>query len=311
MKKHIIVIVLLLASLKTVSAQQDAQYTQYIYNTLSINPAYAGSREVLSITALHRSQWVGLDGSPKTQTLSLNTPASERVGLGLSIVHDEIGNSTKQETIFDAVFSYTIPTSYNGNLSFGLKAGGDLLNLDFSKLSGYINEQGTTGLVNVDQKFSPNFGAGVYYYTDKLYVGFSVPNFLETEHFDQSNTSSFLTKDRISYYLMSGFVFDLNPYLKFKPAVLLKSVAGAPIQADFSANFMFNDKFTLGVGYRWDAALSALVGFQITDGFMIGIAYDKEITDLGSETFNDGSFEIVLRYEFVNHLRNLTSPRFF
>jgi len=124
MRKIIITVVLVMASLGGLMAQQDAQYTQYMYNTIAINPAYAGSRGVLSIAALHRSQWVGLDGAPTTYTLNLHTPVSNRVGLGLSIVNDEIGNGTNQDTYFDAAFSYTIPFSDTKKLSFGLKAGG-------------------------------------------------------------------------------------------------------------------------------------------------------------------------------------------
>ena len=300
-----------MASFGGLMAQQDAQYTQYMYNTISINPAYAGSRGVLSITGLHRSQWVGLDGAPTTQTLNIHTPVSERVGLGLSIVNDEIGNGTNQDTYFDAAFSYTIPTSYTGKLSFGLKAGGHLLNIDFNQLQNYNNEAGSLGLPNIDKKFSPNFGAGVYYHTDQFYLGLSVPNFLQTEHFDTSGATSVLAQERVNLYLITGYVFDLNPNLKFKPAVLIKAVSGAPLQADLSANFMLHDKFTLGAAYRWDAAVSALVGFQISDQFMIGLAYDKETTELGNTSFNDGSFEFMLRYEFRTRYKNVIAPRFF
>ncbi len=129
MKKLILTTVLLAASIWGLMAQQDAQYTQYMYNTIAVNPAYAGSRGVLSIAALHRSQWVGLDGAPTTQTLNIHTSVSERLGLGLSIVNDEIGNGTNQDTYFDAIFSYTVPISETGKLSFGVKAGGHLLNI--------------------------------------------------------------------------------------------------------------------------------------------------------------------------------------
>ena len=293
MKKYLIIALFVFAGTTTLSAQQDAQYTQYMYNTISVNPAYAGSRGVLSIAALHRSQWVGLDGAPTTQTLNLHTPVSRRVGLGLSIVNDEIGNGTNQDTYFDAAFSYTIPTSEEGKLSFGLKAGGHFLNIDFSKLRNYGAE---SNLPNVDNKFSPNFGAGVYYHTDKFYSGLSVPNFLQTEHFDSAGTdsSSFLAEERLNIYFITGYVFDLNPNLKFKPAGLLKAVKGAPLQIDVSANFLINDKFSVGAAYRWDAAVSLLAGFQISEQLMLGLAYDKETTDLGATRFNDGSFEVFL-----------------
>jgi len=309
MKKTIIIVVFLSFSIWSLKAQQDAQYTQYMYNTMAVNPAYAGSRGVLSINALHRSQWVGLDGAPTTQTLNFHTPTRGRIGYGLSIVNDRIGNGTNQDTYFDGVVSYTVPTSENGKLSFGIKGGGHLLNIDFSRLQNYNNEAGSVGLGNIDRKFSPNFGAGIYYHTDHFYAGLSVPNFLKTEHFDTSSTS--LAQERMNFYFITGYVFDLNQNLKFKPAALVKAVSGAPLQIDVSANFMINDKFTLGAAYRWDAALSALVGFQITDQFMLGLAYDKETTELGNTAFNDGSFEILLRYELRAKYKNVIAPRFF
>ncbi|WP_405409748.1 type IX secretion system membrane protein PorP/SprF [Maribacter sp. Asnod1-A12] len=310
MNKYFLFILISIAGLLTGYSQQDAQYTQYMYNTISVNPAYAGSRGVLSIVALHRSQWVGLDGAPTTQTLNFHTPVSNNVGLGLSVVNDEIGNGTNQDTYIDAAFSYTVKTSEEGKLSFGLKAGGHLFNVDFTKLRNYGAE---SNLPNIDNKFSPNFGAGIYYHTDRFYAGLSVPNFLQTEHFDSSdtNSSSLIAQERMNLYLITGYVFDLKNNVKFKPAALVKAVKGAPLQVDLSANFLFNDKFSLGAAYRWDAAISALFGFQLNDQLMLGLAYDKETTDLGATRFNDGSFEIMLRYEFLNKYKRVITPRFF
>jgi len=298
----------------SVVAQQDAQYTQYMFNTMSVNPAYAGSRGQLSIGALYRSQWVGLDGAPKTQTLNIQSPIrNSKLGYGVSIVNDEIGNGVVQETYFDAVVSYTIDVSAEGKLSFGLKAGGNLLNLDFNKLRNFDAEPVNSD--NIENKFSPNIGVGLYYHSSQFYAGLSAPNLLQTEHFDNSQQAAgsvnFLSKERINFYFITGYVFDLNGNLKFKPALLTKVVGGAPLQIDMSANFMFNDKFTFGAAYRWDAAVSAMVGFQISDQFMIGLAYDRETTDLGGTQFNDGSFEVLLRYELVKSFQRLVSPRFF
>ncbi|HDZ07267.1 hypothetical protein LCGC14_0117600 [marine sediment metagenome] len=295
-----------------VYGQQDAQYTQYMYNTFSVNPAYAGSREALSVSALHRSQWVGRDGAPNTQTLSIHGPSSKKVGLGLSIVHDEIGNNTNQNTYFDAAFSYTLETSENDKLSFGLKAGGHLLNLDFNNLRNF--SAGGSAITDSDlyKKFTPNFGAGIYYHNDKFYAGFSIPNFLQTEHFKSSDGNDNLVAiDRITWYLISGYVFDMSPSLKFKPAFLLKATSGAPLQADVSANFLLNDKFSMGAAYRWDAAISALFGFQMSDEFMLGLAYDSDISELGGTKYNNGSFEIFLRYEFIKKEKVDLTPRFF
>jgi len=312
MNKYITALILFCAFLSESRAQQDAQYTQYMYNTIAINPAYAGSRGVMSLGFLHRSQWVGLEGAPNTQTLNIHSPLGKRLGGGISIVNDRIGNGTVQETNFDALLSYTIPTTRDGKLSFGLKAGGHLLNLDFSQLQGFAEAQTVLDISNIDKKFSPNFGAGIYYHTQKYYVGLSVPNILQTEHFESSGASnSFLSKERLNIYLITGYVFDLNRQVKFKPALLFKAVNGAPLQADLSASFLFNSSFNLGVAYRWDAAFSAFAGFQFNDQFMLGLAYDKEVTELGNTAFNDGSFEIFLRYEFYNRYNKILTPRFF
>lgn len=311
MKRILIYTILSLGFVTFTRAQQDAQYTQYMYNTVSINPAYAGSRGVLSLSALHRSQWVGLDGSPQTQTFNIHSPVSERVGVGLSVINDEIGNGTNQDTYFDAVFSYSVPISYAGKLSFGLKAGGHLLNIDFTRLQNFNPSQTTIQESNIDNRFAPNFGAGVYYHTERFYAGLSIPNFLETVHFENSGSNSFLATERMNWYFISGLVTDLSYDWKFKPAVLFKLVEGAPFQADLSANFMYREKLTLGAAYRWSAAWSALFGYQISEQFMIGLAYDREITELGSQAFNDGSFEVFLRYELFNKRRRVLTPRFF
>ncbi len=287
-------------------AQQDAQYTQYMYNTVSVNPAYTGSRGHLSVAALHRSQWVGLDGAPVTQTINLHSPVGYNgVGLGTSIVNDKIGPTS--ETYFDIDFSFTVQTSDVGRLSFGLKASAHLLDIRFSELNQFAPDQ--TLEQDIDNKFSPNFGAGIYYHTDKFYAGLSVPRFLQTSHFDVSSLST--AQEQMNFYFITGYVFEMNPLLKFKPTVLAKVVEGAPLQIDLSANFMMNDKFILGAAYRWDAAISGMVGFQLNESFLIGMAYDKEITELGNATFNNGSFEVILRYDFIKTKGYLKSPRFF
>lgn len=296
----------------TAIAQQDAQYTQYMYNTMSVNPAYAGSRGQLSLAALYRSQWIGLEGSPKTFTLNLHSPIlNSRVGYGLSVVNDNIGDGVVQETNIDAAISYTIDVSRDAKLSFGLKGGGNLLSLDFNGLQKYQEE--TVDADNIDHKFTPNFGLGVYYHTDRFYAGLSAPNLLESKHFDNGagSENNFLSADRINFYMITGYVFDLNADLKFKPAVLTKVVSGAPLQLDLSGTFLYNEKFSFGAAYRWDAAVSALMGFQLNEQLMIGLAYDRETTDLGGTRFNDGSFELFVRWELVKSYGRLVSPRFF
>jgi type IX secretion system PorP/SprF family membrane protein len=292
-------------------AQQDAQYTQYMYNTVSVNPAYAGSRGLFSATGLYRSQWVGFDGAPTTMTFTFNSPISKNVGLGMSIVQDEIGPSTEQHFFVD--FSYTITTSEKGKLAFGIKGGAHILDVDFTKVGG---SQGDVKFENnIDNRFSPNVGAGAYYFTDKFYLGLSAPNLLATEHFEKaslnSNTQqvSYLATERTNLYLIAGYVFDLGATTKLKPAALIKSVQGAPLQVDLSANFLFNNKIRLGAAYRWSAAMSFLAGFQLSDGLLLGYAYDIDTTDLSN--YNSGSHELFLRYELFKERGKTISPRFF
>ena len=302
MKTKILIFALLLTGVVSY-AQQDAQFTQYMYNTINVNPAYAGSRGALSIFALHRTQWVGLDGAPVTNAVSVNTPFNEsRLGLGVSLVNDKIGPT--HETTLSSDVSYTIPTSETFKLSFGIKATANLFDLDASKLNPV--DANDPSLQNYN-KFSPNIGAGLYLHSHKAYIGFSVPNFIETNRYDDNEVAIF--RERINYYLIAGYVFDVNESIKFKPALLTKMVQGAPLQVDVSANFMFIDKFVVGVSYRWSAALSASVGFQVTDGLYIGYGYDNETTNL--KNYNSGSHEIFLRYELFRNVNKMTTPRFF
>jgi type IX secretion system PorP/SprF family membrane protein len=311
MMKKIVALIVFLVWFNSIShAQQDAQYTQYMYNTISVNPGYAGSRDVLNLTGLYRTQWVGLDGAPKTMTFSAHSPLrNNRLGLGVSLVRDQIW--IMDETYIDVDFSYTINTSNTGQLAFGLKAGAHLLNIDFTR----TNPENTTDdnfdpSNNIDNKFSPNVGFGIYYHTDRFYLGYSAPTLLRTKFYDNDVSAiSYLAKDRINHYLIAGYVFDLNADLKLKPAVLFKAVAGAPLQMDLSGNLLLNEKLTLGLAYRWDAALSGLIGFQLSDGLMIGYAYDWETTELNN--YNSGSHEIILRYELRSSKDGIISPRFF
>ena len=302
MKTKLFSFVLMFTAIVTF-AQQDAQFTQYMYNTININPAYAGSRGALSIFALHRTQWVGLDGAPVTNAVSLNTPLNgSNLGLGLSVINDKIG-PTRENTI-SADLSYTVPTSDTFKLSFGIKGTANLFNLDVSRLNPVANDP---SLHDFNNKFSPNIGAGIYWHSDKAYIGFSVPNFIETNRYDDNEIAIF--KEKINYYLIAGYVFDVSNGIKFKPAVLTKMVEGAPLQVDVSGNFMFNDKFVIGAAYRWSAAFSAMVGFQVSDGLYVGYGYDLETTKL--DNYNSGSHEVFLRFELFKNDKKITTPRFF
>ena len=284
-------------------AQQDAQYTQYMYNTINVNPAYAGSRGALSIFGLHRTQWVGMDGAPVTNSFSVNTPINEsKLGVGFSVVNDKIGPTV--ENNISADISYTIQTSETWKLSFGIKASASMFDLNISDLN--PEDQNDPQFQNF-QKFSPNIGAGIYFHSDKAYIGLSVPNFIQNDNINGDDVAIY--KELMSYYFIAGYVFDINYNLKFKPALMTKLTAGAPLQIDLSGNFMYNDKFVLGAAYRWDAAFSAMAGFQVYEGLFVGYAYDSDTTNL--KNYNSGSHELFLRFELFNHLSKIVSPRFF
>lgn len=313
MKRNLSKLIMLLVLLISASgySQQDPQYTQYMYNPLVINPAYAGNRGVTSIVLLHRSQWVGLDGAPRTQNLSVHSPIGlGKVGVGFSLVNDVLGPA--RETYFNADFSYTLETSAEGKFSFGLKGSLNLLDVDFSRTNPF--NQNDPFLNSIDNKLSPNVGVGIYYHDSKFYAGLSAPQLLQTDHFDRSGSlgaETFVAEENIHYYGLAGYVFDLNRNVKFKPSTLIKMVAGAPLSVDVNANFLMYEKLTLGASYRWSAALSGLVGFQVNDGLLIGFAYDRETTDLGNATYNNGTYELFLRFELFKEYNRMLTPRFF
>ena len=289
--------------LQSMYSQQDSQYTQYMYNTPLVNPAYAGSRETITAFLLHRNQWVGLEGAPVTNNFSINMPVGDsNFGVGLNFVNDEIGPVSENEISAD--LAYFIQISENYKLSLGLKGTANLFQLDVNKLR--IFDPADPQFQNVDTEFSPNVGAGLYLFSDKTYFGLSIPNFFESYRYNDNNVE--ITKEKMHFYFIAGHVFTLSDNIDFKPAVLSKIVEGAPLQADITANFLFFDKLTLGAAYRWDASVSALAGFQISDSWFIGYGYDLETSKLAN--YNSGSHEIFLRYEFFNRSR-VSAPRFF
>lgn len=309
-KLSILRILLVFLGLSTfiTNAQQDSQYTQYMYNTQTVNPGYAGNRGVLSFTGLYRTQWVGLEGAPKTMSFIGSAPVCDRLGIGLSFFKDEIGISIQNNLNLDV--SYTLPLNDNSYLSFGVKGGLNILEVDYTKLNpNDLTDSSFHGSNNIDGESSPIVGAGLYLrHLDRWYLGISIPNFLQTKHYEDSTIS--IAKEQMTYYFIGGYVFDLDPILKFKPAFLLKATRGAPLAADISANFLFKETFTFGLAYRWDAAISGLLGFQLNENIMLGYAYDYDTTDLGN--YNRGSHEFFLRFEIGSRNTNgIISPRFF
>ena len=305
---HILVLLFSVVLLNLESfAQQDPMYTQYMYNPLSVNPGYAGSREALSIVGILREQWVGIDGAPSTQSLNLHSPIfNDNMGLGLSVINDKIGPI--HQTMLFADYSYSIQTTYNAKLSFGLKAGVNIFQADLLSLT--PDQGGDPAMYNIDNKLLPNIGVGVFYYSDKGYVGLSAPKLLEQMLYEYNTSVITENKERRHYFLIGGYVFDLSEQVKFKPAFLLKAVVGAPISIDLSANFLFRDKLGVGVAHRLDDSFSGLLQYYVTPQFRIGYAYDFTLTEL--RNYNSGSHELMLGYDFkfVRYNR-IYSPRFF
>jgi type IX secretion system PorP/SprF family membrane protein len=294
----------LILCVNSIYSQQEAQYSQYMYNTISVNPAYAGSRDVLSVLALHRSQWVGFDGAPTTSTFSINTPIPEtNLGLGISAISDRIG-PTEQNT-FSGDISYTIRLNEKTNLSFGVKGTASFFSFDQYKVTPF--QANDPKWRSVSTRLSPNFGLGTFLHSEQYYLGVSIPNIMESNFYNDNDIA--INSQRMNYYIIGGYVFDVTNSIKFKPAVVSKIVTGAPVQLDLSGNAMFMNKFVLGAAYRWDAAVSGLAGFQVNDALFIGYSYDFDTTSLSR--YNFGSHEVFIRYEFVYKKDKLVSPRFF
>jgi type IX secretion system PorP/SprF family membrane protein len=308
MKARIITALVFLIWFTDLRAQQDPQYTQYMYNMNVVNPAYAGSRGTLALGMLGRAQWTNVSGAPTTMTFDAHAPVGKRVGLGFSMIADEIGPAKEQNLYTD--FSYTISTSMEGRLAFGLKAGVTLLNVNLIDITLPQTQTSDDPLFdeNINDAF-PNFGAGVYYYNEKFYVGFSVPNILKSQHLDKDNIYA-KASEEVHYFLTSGYVFDLSSTLKFKPSVMFKGVSGAPVSFDVNANFLLYDRFELGASYRWEDAVSLLFNFGVTRSFRVGYAYDYTISDF-SNARTGGAHELFLLYDIDFTKKNLKSPRFF
>jgi type IX secretion system PorP/SprF family membrane protein len=303
MKKIIYSLFILLGL--SASAQQEPQYTQYMCNPSVINPAYAGSLGYGSIFGLYRAQWIGLEGAPKTLNLSYHQPLeSTNLGLGGNILHDEIGPSRTTNLAVD--ISYTIRFENQSRLAFGLKVGGQLLNVDYTKLNHY-NPSDVSFSNNISNRFSPNLGAGLFYYNTNTYLGLSVPVIIQSKVYDEFAYTDVNRRQHL--YLMGGKVYDLSHNLKFKPAFVAKMVQGAPVQLDLTGNFLINEKFTVGAAYRWNAAVSAMVRFKVSDQLSIGYGYDRETSRLAN--FNSGSHELFLQFDLFKINQQLETPRFF
>ncbi|WP_289061559.1 type IX secretion system membrane protein PorP/SprF [uncultured Zobellia sp.] len=272
-------------------AQKEPQYTQYMYNIGSFNPGYVGSVQNPEIVAAYRAQWLDVDGSPRTIRLGTNIPfANEKTGMGFNIISDQLGPST--QTYVELAYSYQFNVSDKAKLSFGMDAGGSFLNVDFSKGTFENPGEPILGRETIS-KFYPTIGAGFFLYEDDIwYLGASIPNFLTDGIYNDDVAT--IIEDKMQFNFIGGYVFDVSETLKFKPAFLLNYINGAPLNTNLSANFLFNDRFTMGASYRLGSAVSGLVGFQITSGSFIGYSYDYNTNPLGE--FSSGSHEVILKF---------------
>jgi type IX secretion system PorP/SprF family membrane protein len=310
LNKAILVLVLSLGSL-TLNAQQAPMYTHYMYNTLSINPAYAGSRDAITLTALHRSQWVGFSGAPMIQTLTLHAPLrNQHIGLGLSVINDKIG-PTNNTSVF-ADFAYIMKLNEKTKLALGVSAGMNIFQADLSNLE--LDQQTDPVFINnINHRITPNFGVGAYLYRERFYAGVSVPNLLQNSYsvINLPDGSNLIGKEKRHYFLIAGAMFKVSPNVEFKPTTLIKVAPAAPIQADLTASFVFMDKFLVGAMFRTGDAFGALVGLDITEQFHMGYSFDWSY-GVKTSRYNYGSHELVLRYDFLcPGKKQIHSPRNF
>ncbi len=309
-RKTTFVLVLVLGAL-SIKAQQMPMYTHYMYNTLMVNPAYAGSRDALTVTALNRKQWVSFEGAPLTQTLSMHAPIrSKHVGLGLSVMNDKIGPTNNISAFVD--FAFIMKLTEKSKLALGLSGGVNVFTADLNSLE--LNEENDPAFMHdIDNSILPNFGFGAYYSREKFYAGVSVPNLIENSYsnIDHSAENTLIGKERRHYFFIAGAIFDLSPNLAIKPTTLVKVTAAAPVQADLTCSFIIMQKFLFGAMYRTGDAVGILAGLSITDQFYFGYSFDWSYGVKTGE-YNNGSHELILRYDFIfNSNKQIHSSRYF
>lgn len=297
------------------NAQQDPQYTQYMYNMSIINPAYATDSGDMNFGALYRAQWVGSEGGPNTGTFFAHSPLAKKVEAGLSIVHDEIGDVVKETSVY-ADFAYVLKVNGKSKISFGMKAGATFFSTNFDGFV-YSDELPDPAFANNVSKVFPNIGVGTFYFGENYYVGLSSPNLLTTKHLERNQGIVRTGVEAIHYFITGGYVFNLNENLKYKPAFMARAVSGGvPMAFDITSNFLINNKVELGVGYRVDDAVSGLVNFKISPQLRVGYAYDYTLSNLGR--FSSGSHEIMVLFNISKNKDKKDdnggydkSPRFF
>lgn len=311
MKKGYIALALFSIISIEVTAQQDPHYTQYMYNMNVMNPAYAGSKESISGGLLYRQQWVGLDGAPTTGTFAIHSPVGKNVGLGLSVISDKIGPVAENNIYGD--FSYTINLGSASKLAFGLKTGATFQRVGlFSEIgNGYTQQPNDNSFSENSSNIKLNIGSGLFYYTNKFYAAFSVPNMIKSRHLDITRNGQELKfgSETEHYFLTSGYVFNLSPNTKFKPSFMLKSAFNAPTSLDCSANFLLFEKYEIGATYRMDDSFGAMVNFAVTPAIRVGYAYDHVTSEIRGTA--PASHEFMLLFDLNLSKKVSVSPRFF
>ena len=304
--KNLVIILFTILCAFQVNAQQDPQYTQYMYNMNIINPAYTGSTEGLAVGALYRSQWVGLDGGPETFTFNIHSPVGKNVGLGISIISDQIGPVKETNAYVD--FSYTIPVGTVTKLAFGVKGGFTFHDIGIAESQITLVDQGDPFFANAINETTPNVGAGVYFYKpSKYYISLSIPNILNGVHLDANGTK--IGSESEHFFAAAGYVFDLSENFKLKPHTLIKYAFDAPMSYDINANVFMFDLVEVGVGYRLEDSFSGMINFQVANNLRIGYAYDAIQSDLNIVT--SSSHEIFINFDLNFSTKVSRSPRYF
>jgi type IX secretion system PorP/SprF family membrane protein len=311
MKKLCFLAILGLIAINDAIAQQDPHYTQYMYNLSVVNPAYAGSKENMSGGLLYRKQWVEIEDAPSTGTFFLHSPIGKNVGLGLSAITDQIGPVEEKNLYAD--FSYTLNLGGEKRLAFGLKGGATFHEVGlFSQIgNGNVPDLDDPAFQQDTNRTLLNIGTGLFYYTNKYYVSFSVPNMLKGKYLDyrfQNKDYKFGT-ETLHYFLTGGYVFDINQNLKFKPFAMVKSAINSPTSVDVSTNFLFKEKLELGATYRLEDSFGAMVNFAVTPSLKVGYAYDHIVSDLNVKTPSSHEFMVLFDLNFPKKVSR--SPRYF
>jgi type IX secretion system PorP/SprF family membrane protein len=300
--KKLVLTVTLCAGALLAHAQQQPLYTQYMFNGLALNPAYAGSQDALDLTVLTRWQWAGIDGAPDTRTFAAHSPVTDKAALGLLVMNDEIGVSNRWSAY--ASYAYRIPVG-KGRLALGLQAGFDSYSSDLAQLTFRGADPGVASNVTSGALF--NAGAGLFYHTERFYLGASVPQILNNDYYE--NLDGSVARQYRHYFVTAGYVIDAGPSLKLKPNVLVRAVPGAPVGYDLNLNLLIREVLWIGGSYRSQDAVSGLLEILLTDQLRLGYAYDYTISDL--QDFNNGSHELMLNYRFAFGKSKVLSPRYF